>query len=84
MAPPRSGESRPEIRSGIRPEIRPEQYALIIGAMKCATTSLFAYLAEHPAIAPSTVKEPEFFSRHQGHRHPVERYESGQPTPASA
>ncbi|HET9067736.1 MAG TPA: sulfotransferase domain-containing protein [Amaricoccus sp.] len=75
MASPRSGAIRPEGRPQIRPEIRPEQYALIIGAMKCATTSLFAYLAEHPAIAPSTVKEPEFFSRHQGHRHPVARYE---------
>lgn len=57
------------------PEIPPDRYLLIIGAMKCATTSLFAYLAEHPAIAPALVKEPEYFSRHQGHRHPVERYE---------
>ena len=29
---------------------------LIIGTMKCATTSLFGYLAEHPAIAPSAIK----------------------------
>lgn len=52
-----------------------DRFALIIGSMKCATTSLFAYLAEHPGIAPSIVKEPEYFSRHQGHRHPVARYE---------
>lgn len=58
-----------------RPPIPAERYALIIGSMKCATTSLFAYLAEHPEIAPSIVKEPEYFSRHQGHRHPVGRYE---------
>ena len=57
-------------------EIPGDRYALIIGAMKCATTSLFAYLAEHPAIAPATVKEPEFFSKHQGHRVDVARYEA--------
>jgi hypothetical protein len=57
------------------PVIAADRYALIIGSMKCATTSLFAYLAEHPEIAPSIVKEPEYFSRHQGHRHPVARYE---------
>ncbi len=39
-----------------------DQYLLIIGSMKCATTSLFSYLAEHPAICPSSVKEPEYFS----------------------
>lgn len=60
----------------IAPEIPADRYLLIIGAMKCATTSLFAYLAEHPEIAPSVVKEPEYFSRHQGHRHPVGRYEA--------
>lgn len=56
-------------------EIPADRYALIIGAMKCATTSLFAYLAEHPEIAPSIVKEPEYFSKLQGHRHQVGRYE---------
>jgi hypothetical protein len=57
-------------------EIPEDRYALIIGAMKCATTSLFAYLAEHPAIAPASVKEPEFFSsERQAHRHAVARYE---------
>ncbi|MDX1674678.1 MAG: sulfotransferase [Longimicrobiales bacterium] len=42
------------------PEIR--RFALIIGAMKSGTTSLFEYLAAHPGIAPCTVKEPNFFS----------------------
>ncbi len=36
-------------------------YALIIGAMKCGTTSLFHYLAEHPQVSPSRNKEPFFF-----------------------
>ncbi|MFO7894459.1 MAG: sulfotransferase [Longimicrobiales bacterium] len=42
------------------PDIR--RFALIIGAMKSGTTSLFEYLAAHPAVAPCTVKEPNFFS----------------------
>ena len=38
-------------------------FALIIGAMKCGTTSLFAYLAQHPRVAPSALKETHFFSK---------------------
>lgn len=38
-------------------------YALIIGAAKCGTTSLFNYLAEHPQISACSQKEPRFFSR---------------------
>ena len=34
---------------------------LIIGAMKCATSSLHQYLAAHPSIAASTPKELDFF-----------------------
>jgi len=34
---------------------------IIIGAMKCATSSLHRYLAEHPDIATSTPKELDFF-----------------------
>ena len=39
-----------------------ENFTLIFGAMKCGTTSLFNYLAEHPQIAPCKVKEPNFFT----------------------
>jgi hypothetical protein len=56
-------------------EIPEDRHLLIIGAMKCATTSLFSYLAEHPAIAPCSVKEPEFFSEHQGHVARAARYQ---------
>lgn len=42
-----------------------DNYALIIGAMKCGTTSLFRYLGQHPEVAPSTPKEPNFFGREQ-------------------
>ena len=36
--------------------------AIIIGAMKCATSSLFRYLVEHPEISGCKQKEPNFFS----------------------
>jgi hypothetical protein len=35
----------------------------IVGAPKCGTTSLAAWLAEHPRIYMSPVKEPHFFNR---------------------
>ena len=35
---------------------------IIIGAMKCATTSLFDALSAHPQIATSKVKETDFFA----------------------
>ncbi len=39
-----------------------DRYALIIGAMKAGTTTLFDHLADHPAVAPSRPKEPGFFA----------------------
>lgn len=39
-----------------------KEFALIIGGMKCGSTSLFHYLAQHPQISPCTDKEPCFFS----------------------
>jgi hypothetical protein len=38
-----------------------EEFALIIGAMKAGTTSLFHYLSQHPQIAACSDKEPNFF-----------------------
>lgn len=52
-----------------------DAHAIIIGAMRCGTTSLFNYLEGHPQICASRVKEPEFFSEHQAHGLDVERYE---------
>ena len=34
---------------------------LIVGAMKCGTTSLHYYLAQHPQLVPASVKEVHFF-----------------------
>jgi hypothetical protein len=42
--------------------VNPDRFGLIIGAMKCGTTSLFNQLATHPEIAPCREKEPNFFS----------------------
>jgi Sulfotransferase domain len=35
----------------------------VVGAPKCATTALHAYLAQHPECFMSIVKEPAYFSR---------------------
>lgn len=37
------------------------QYVLIAGSTKCASTSLFHYLADHPEICASKLKETRFF-----------------------
>ena len=42
---------------------QPRPNLFIIGAMKCGTSSLHAYLGSHPKIFMSTPKEPMFFSR---------------------
>jgi hypothetical protein len=36
-------------------------YIIIGGSTKCATTSLFSYLADHPQITGSKIKESRFF-----------------------
>ncbi len=39
---------------------------LIIGAKKCGTTALYAYLTQHPSIAPAFKKEIYFFNAFYG------------------
>lgn len=51
-----------------------DAHAMIIGAMKCGTSSLYDYLSGHPQICPAITKEPEFFSENQAHGVPVIRY----------
>lgn len=46
---------------------------VIIGAMKSGTTSLHAYLDQHPAVAMSQPKEIHYFTDRNAHR-PVEWY----------
>ncbi|MFC4258675.1 hypothetical protein ACFOZ5_06455 [Marinobacter lacisalsi] len=52
-----------------------DRYLLIIGAMKCGTSSLYDYLCGHPDLCPALTKEPEYFSSHQRHGVNVGRYE---------
>ena len=51
-------------------------YALIIGSMKCGTTSLFCYLAEHPEISACSIKEPNFFADDTSWARGIQWYES--------
>jgi len=60
---------------------RPLPTFLIIGAQKGGTTSLFAYLARHPAIVVPFVKEVHFFD-HDYHRG-ESWYRSAYPRPPS-
>lgn len=53
-----------------------DRFALIIGAMKSGTTSLFEYLSAHPQIAPCRVKEPNFFSQDTAWADGIEAYRS--------
>ncbi len=41
----------------------PRQFAIIIGAMKSGTSSLFDLISQHPDVAGSTPKEPHFFTQ---------------------
>ena len=40
-----------------------DEFCIIVGAMKCGTTSLFHYLSQHPEIAPCSIKEPNYFTQ---------------------
>lgn len=51
------------------------RFVLIVGAMKAGTTTLFRWLSEHPAIAPCSLKEPDFFSRRDLHERGMSWYE---------
>lgn len=57
------------------------KFLLIIGAMKCGTTTLFDYLSQHPQIAPSRRKEPNFFTDNwdKGWEWYISRWESWNP-----
>ena len=63
--------SAEQVGSGRVPPI--EHFALIIGAMKSGTTSLYDYLVTHPQIAACKIKEPNFFGS-QNWPLPRERY----------
>jgi hypothetical protein len=49
---------------------------IIIGAMKCGTTSLHSYLSLHPEIQMSSVKELDFFNEKYNWKKGIQWYES--------
>lgn len=49
---------------------------LIIGAAKAGTTALYNYLAQHPEVFLSRVKEPMFFSREDYYARGLDWYEA--------
>jgi hypothetical protein len=51
-----------------------DRFALLIGAMKAGTTALWSWLVQHPAIAPSRVKEPQFLCEKANWENGIERY----------
>src|SRR5215471_17949671 len=48
---------------------------VIMGATKCATTSLWGLLKQHPQVFMSDPKEPQFFSRDENFSLGVQWYE---------
>lgn len=42
----------------------PAKHLVIAGVTRAATTSLFTYLADHPSVCRSTIKETRFFMDH--------------------
>lgn len=50
------------------------RHLVIGGANKCGTTSLFRYLADHPEICGSSIKEANFFSGPDGGKASYEDY----------
>lgn len=57
---------------GTAPARRPD--FIVIGAMKCGTTTLFQWLDDHPDCRLSPDKEPHFFSRDREFRRGPEPY----------
>ncbi|MFC7537994.1 sulfotransferase family protein [Sphingomonas sp. GCM10030256] len=43
--------------------MRRAEFAFIVGAPRCGTTSLAKYLSRHPEVCFSSTKEPHFFAR---------------------
>ena len=65
--PPEATKTKPETKTPAKAKIgRPapaiERFAVVIGAMKSGTSTLFDYLGQHPELAQSRHKELNFFS----------------------
>ncbi len=47
----------------VRSNMESARFACVVGAPRCGTTSLAAFIKNHPEICFSSVKEPHFFSQ---------------------
>jgi len=52
----------------------PVRFGLILGAMKCGTSSLYRWLSLHPEVCHSVVKEPNFFADRDNDSQSLEQY----------
>lgn len=52
-----------------------DNFAIIIGAMKCGTTSLYELLCQHPQVAGCIYKEPCFSSRDENYKRGADIYQ---------
>jgi hypothetical protein len=59
-----AGDPQSAAGAGAKPRI--ETFGLILGGMKCGSTSLYDYLVTHPQVARCRIKEPNFFSVPKG------------------
>lgn len=57
---------------------------VIIGAMKCGTSSLYGYLGKHPQVSMSTLKEPNFFVAERNFGRGIDWYRSLWPRSTTA
>ena len=48
---------------GLLADIMSGRFAFVVGAPRCGTTSISAFLQQHPGVCFSLVKEPHFFPR---------------------
>lgn len=61
------------VRGALRGEGASAQPSFVLlGGQRCGTTSMFAYLCEHPLVAPPLLKEVHYFDLH--HRQPLSWY----------
>lgn len=54
-------ERQAALRAAYRRSMDGPRLFLVIGAMKCGTTSLYDYTVQHPNVAAARQKEPHFF-----------------------
>ena len=71
-----SSKGRPVIHKSQQKESHALPNLIVIGAMKCATTSLHYYLGLHPEISMSQEKELNFFIREGNWHRGIEWYRS--------